>query len=267
MKFPSYILGCGLILLAAFVLAYEQVVVKRVIDGDTVELKDGRSVRLIGVDAPERTACGGLLSSLAEEATTYLEGKCLGQSVRLEYDQDTIDTYGRTLAYLYLDDGTLINAEIIRNGYGYADSLHEYEKRAEFSEIETTARQSQLGLWSPDVQALINAIEGPLSPNDIVCTTRTGDSYHRCNCYHLRQSCYRLTLADALAQRKIPCKVCWPVAPPIVVPVDTVYDTVQTETASSPGGAFPWLLVIVAIVSIAVGYGFGRLHRDRGRLR
>lgn len=53
MKFPHYILGCGLILVAAFVLASEQVDVKRVIDGDTVELEDGRSVRLIGVDCPD----------------------------------------------------------------------------------------------------------------------------------------------------------------------------------------------------------------------
>jgi micrococcal nuclease len=266
MKFPSYILGCGLILLAAFVLASEQVEVKRVIDGDTVELKDGRSVRLIGVDAPERTACGDLLSSLAEEATTYLEGKCLGQSVRLEYDQDTLDDHGRTLAYLYVEGGSFLNKELIQNGYGRANRKYPYGMQAEFFEAERVARDDQLGLWSPDVQALINAIEGPLSPNDIVCTTRTGDSYHRCNCYHLRQSCYRLSLADALGQGKTPCKVCRP-SVPTVVRVDTVYDTVQTETASSPAGAFPWLLVIVAIVSMAVGYGFGRLRRDRGRLR
>ena len=267
MKFPRYILGCGLILLAAFVLASEQAEVKRVIDGDTVELKDGRSVRLIGVNCPDPTACDQWLIEFCDEAKEFLRKLCEGKSVRLEYDRDTIDTYGRTLAYLYLDDETLINAEIIRNGYGYADSLHEYEKRAEFLEIEMAARQDLRGLWRPALKVRMEMLRRQSLQNDTVYVTDTGDKYHRRNCWHLKLSCTALSLADALALGKTPCKVCRPYAPPTMVRVDTVYDTVQAETASSPTGAFPWLLVIVAIVSIAVGYGFGRLRRDRGRLR
>lgn len=191
---------------------------------------------------------------------------CEGKSVRLEYDRDTIDTYGRTLAYLYLDDGTLINAEIIRNGYGYADSLHEYEKRAEFSEIETAARQGLRGLWRPALKAQMDTLRRQSLQNDTVYVTRTGDKYHRRNCFHLK-SCDSLSLAEALDSGYIPCKFCDPPAPLTMVRVDTVYQPAEGVAASCPAGAFPWLLVIVAIVSIAVGYGLGRLRRDRGRSR
>lgn len=67
----------------------------RVIDGDTVELDDGRTVRLLGVDAPEAgTICG-------EDATAFLSGFAY-RSVTVTGDptQDTVDRYGRTLAYL-----------------------------------------------------------------------------------------------------------------------------------------------------------------------
>ncbi|MCK4373218.1 MAG: thermonuclease family protein [candidate division Zixibacteria bacterium] len=252
MKFPSYILGYGLILLAAFVFASEQVEVKRVIDGDTVELKDGRSVRLIGVDCPERGGGSGLFKDFAEEVTGFLTGLCGGKSVRLEYDRDTIDTYGRTLAYLYLDDGTCVNKELVLRGYGHAPVKYPHRMLAEFLEAESTARAGQLGLWSVPTQSF--QLPKGVSDTITVYVTRYGAKYHRSDCDALTKTRMPLTLGQALANGYLPCGVCRPVAPVSLVRVDTVYDTVEGGGASKEGGSFPWVPVIIAVfAAIAAG--------------
>ena len=81
--------------------------VRQVIDGDTITVSGIGTVRLLGVDAPEKT--GGYRTSepFGDEATKFMKALLDGKVVRLEYDGERKDPYDRTLAYVYLEDGTL----------------------------------------------------------------------------------------------------------------------------------------------------------------
>ncbi|MDQ3123839.1 MAG: thermonuclease family protein [bacterium] len=122
-------------------------------DGDTITVDmNGMSerVRFIGVDTPETqdprfpVQCFGRVAS---EFTKSLIGE---DSVRLEADptNPNRDRYDRLLRYVYLPDGRLANAEIIKQGYGFAYTLFPFEKLEEFRGYERQAREQSLGLWS-----------------------------------------------------------------------------------------------------------------------
>ncbi len=104
--------------------------VDRVYDGDTIHLSTGEKVRLIGIDCPEsydnrklrRDArrTGESVESMirrGKAATAFTRGLVEHKSVYLRYDVERYDRYGRTLAYVYLPDGTFVNAEILRHGH------------------------------------------------------------------------------------------------------------------------------------------------------
>jgi micrococcal nuclease len=74
--------------------------------------------------------------------------------VTLDYDQANKhlghkDQYGRTLAYIFLEYGTLLNAEIIRQGYGHALRRYPFSRMEEFRRLEREAREQRRGLWTP----------------------------------------------------------------------------------------------------------------------
>lgn len=127
-------------------------VVERVIDGDTVELRDGRTVRYIGVDTPEvRRRRGGVWvrepEPYALEATEANRRLVEGKTVRLEFDVQPTDRYGRTLAYLYVGD-LFVNAELVRQGYAVPLTIPPNVKYADlFLEVAREAREAQRGLW------------------------------------------------------------------------------------------------------------------------
>ena len=91
----------------------------RVIDGDTIQLDGGERVRLIGVDTPEAVDPRRPVQYFGKEASAFTRRLAEGHTVRLEYGDESFDRYQRTLAYVYLEDGTFLNAEIIRQGYGF----------------------------------------------------------------------------------------------------------------------------------------------------
>jgi micrococcal nuclease len=83
----------------------ELVTVQRVVDGDTfIALAGARRfrVRLIGLDTPETVKPGTPIQCFGPEASTYAKGSLTGKLVRLVYDVDRYDRYGRTLAYVYM---------------------------------------------------------------------------------------------------------------------------------------------------------------------
>jgi len=123
-------------------------VVERVVDGDTIDLDGGERVRLIGVDTPELHHPNKPVEYFAREAAEFTRRLCLGKRVRLEYDQQDEDRYHRTLAYVYLEDGTFVNAEIIRQGYGFAYTRYPFAHLEEFRALEREAREARRGLWA-----------------------------------------------------------------------------------------------------------------------
>jgi micrococcal nuclease len=124
------------------------VTVQRVIDGDTLQLDTGTKVRLIGVDTPETKDPRKPIQHFGKEATAFTQRLVEGQRVRLAYDQQRQDKYGRTLAYVYLEDGTFVNAEIIEQGYGFAYTRFPFKYLEEFRRLEREAREGKRGLWA-----------------------------------------------------------------------------------------------------------------------
>lgn len=121
--------------------------VARVIDGDTIQLASGERVRLIGVDTPETKHPTKPVQWFGREATEFTTQLVQGKPVRLEYDQQARDRYCRSLAYVFLGDGTLVNAEIIRQGYGFAYTKYPFKRMDEFRQLEREAREQRRGLW------------------------------------------------------------------------------------------------------------------------
>jgi len=128
--------------------------VQRVVDGDTLMLGTGERVRLIGVYTPEAKHPNKPVEYFSKEASAFTQRLAEGKRVKLDYDQANNhlghkDQYGRTLAYIFLEDGTLLNAEIIRQGYGHAFTRFPFSRMEEFRRLEREAREQGRGLWAP----------------------------------------------------------------------------------------------------------------------
>ena len=124
--------------------------VTRVIDGDTVVIDNKEKIRLIGVDTPESVHPNKSVEYFAKEASAFTKQTCEGKVVKLEYDWQKYDKYGRTLAYVYLEDGTFINAEIVKQGYGFAYTKFPFKYMEEFKEYQRLAREEKRGLWKKE---------------------------------------------------------------------------------------------------------------------
>ncbi len=135
--------------------------VARVIDGDSLKLDNGESIRLIGIDAPEIEDNAKLKKDLIEHHLTksaelamgrraYLFTKRLveGKKVRLEFDKDRHDNYQRALAYVYLTNGIFVNAKIIAEGYAYPYPIKPDIKYAKLlNRFYKEAKENHRGLW------------------------------------------------------------------------------------------------------------------------
>jgi micrococcal nuclease len=132
-------------------------VVLKVVDGDTLDIRDdnrGRlRVRLLGIDTPETKKPGFTVACWGSEATEFAKTTMLGQRVALVTDptQDVTDRYGRTLAYLVRADGWDYSVEAARAGaarsYVYDD--HPVSRYDAIEAAETEAREAHRGLWGP----------------------------------------------------------------------------------------------------------------------
>jgi len=122
--------------------------VARVVDGDTIVLANGERIRYIGIDTPETKHPNKPVQYFGKEASEANRGLVEGKIVRLEYDVQRTDRYGRTLAYVYLQDGTFVNAWLVENGYAHVSTYPpnvRYQDR--FRELEQKAREAKTGLW------------------------------------------------------------------------------------------------------------------------
>lgn len=120
----------------------------RVIDGDTLELTGGRRVRLLGLDAPEMERDGQPADFLAHKAKAALAGLTLNRQVHLEYDRLHYDHYGRLLAYVFLPDRTLVNADLVRRGLARVYAIapnRRYQKDLLAAQQEAIA--AHRGIW------------------------------------------------------------------------------------------------------------------------
>lgn len=133
-------------------LPEQSLTVIRIVDGDTLALSDKKTVRLIGINTPEKD------QPYYTEAKNILSNLTFGKPVRLEKDVSDTDRYGRLLRYVYVDD-IFINLEMIQSGLAHAyayppDTAH----KEEFLSAERTAREQGIGLWKKS-SASVSLIE------------------------------------------------------------------------------------------------------------
>ena len=123
----------------------ETFLVTRVIDGDTIKLENGETVRYLLIDTPETTE--EPVDCYGREATERNRELVEGERVRLERDATDRDAYGRLLRYVYVD-GTMVQAQLVREGYGYVYSRQpDVKYLKELAVLEREAREQGLGLW------------------------------------------------------------------------------------------------------------------------
>lgn len=123
--------------------------VKRVVDGDTLQLADGTRVRLIGVNTPETVDPRRPVQAYGKEASEFTKKTLTGKDVLLDYDVERRDKYNRALAYVWLADGTFFNAELIRQGYAQTMTIPPNVRYADlFRRLEREAREARRGLWA-----------------------------------------------------------------------------------------------------------------------
>jgi len=140
---------------------YTNIYVKRVVDGDTIQLENGERVRFIGIDTPEMHESDKLyrdsqrteqdirtIKELGRRAYEFTRNLIEGKRVSLEFDVEKHDKYERLLAYVYLKDGTFVNAKIVEQGYASLMTIPPNVKHADlFLKLYQEARQNKRGLW------------------------------------------------------------------------------------------------------------------------
>lgn len=130
--------------------------VVKVVDGDTFVIeKEGREqkVRLIGVDTPESVHPNANKNiEQGKIASNYTKNLIEGKKVKIELDVETTDKYGRILAYVYLENGQMVNEILLQEGYAKLATYPPNVKYVEqFTQIQKQARQQQKGFWKEEI--------------------------------------------------------------------------------------------------------------------
>lgn len=127
--------------------------VSRVVDGDTIVVAisgELTKVRLIGVDTPESVAPSAYKENTPEgaEAAAFVTDLVEGQFVYLEYDTELKDQYDRTLAYVYLENGDMLQDLLLEQGLARTMTILPNNKyAAHFEELQNTAALEHQGFW------------------------------------------------------------------------------------------------------------------------
>ena len=129
--------------------------VTRVVDGDTIEVNYNgteEKVRLIGIDTPESVHPDEEKNSkYGEQASEYTKQLLEGKTVKLEFDVEERDSYGRLLAYVYVDD-IMVNKKLLEEGLAQIATYPPNVKYVdEFTKIQEEARENKKGFWAEDV--------------------------------------------------------------------------------------------------------------------
>lgn len=128
--------------------------VSRVVDGDTIYVASGgqsQDVRLIGIDTPETVDPDRPVGCYGPQASAFVKHWLTGRSVKLVYDRETHDKYGRFLAYVYVEGTRPVSVEQRLLRLGYARTLAippNTAHAAEYASIERAAALAGRGLWS-----------------------------------------------------------------------------------------------------------------------
>lgn len=161
--------------------------VKRVVDGDTIVLENDEHVRLLGVDTPELHHPSKPVQCFGKEAKAFTVAKIEGKKVKLEFEGPRKDRYGRTLAWVWYGDKFehLLNADLIREGYGFSFRKYPTSRLEELNRLEHQAREAGRGLWAPDACKDFGTAPAPgvvVGGQGEWCASKNSNVYHPCTC-------------------------------------------------------------------------------------
>jgi micrococcal nuclease len=173
--------------------------VRDVVDGDTIVLSSGESIRLIGIDAPEK------LSKYDRESTAMLKKLLEYGELSLTYDKQKYDRYGRTLAYVY-SDTLFVNKAMLDSGLAVVYFLQPNTRCfSEFVTAQKRARENGLNIWSE-----------PITDREpYYLATQSSFRFHRPDCASVKgRDQFELrkfsTREEALDSGLSPCRNCRP---------------------------------------------------------
>ena len=204
-----HIAGLGLfvalVLLSESTHASEWRTVKWVDDGDTVVLSDGVRVRYIGINAPEVAHEDRQAERFGPEARTFNRQMVYQRKVRLELDRERQDQYGRLLAYVFLEDGTFVNAEAVKGGYAYFV----------FRRPNTRHDKLLLGLQREAMAKRVGLWKGFTDHRGAYMGNRRSRRFHQPSCYWGKETAAENRILfesryDAFWAGYSPCKRCNP---------------------------------------------------------
>ncbi len=133
-----------------------EVKIKKIIDGDTIEMEDGRKLRYIGIDTPETVDPRRPDGCFGKEASEVNKQLVEGKEVRLEKDVSETDVFGRILRYVWVGD-VFVNDYLVRQGFAKAVSFPpDIKFQEQFRQAEAEARENKRGLWADGVCPLGN---------------------------------------------------------------------------------------------------------------
>lgn len=136
---PTQVLG---------IASEETFLVTKVIDGDTIRLESGQTIRYIGIDTPETVDPRQPVACFGAEASNKNKELVEGKEVVLEKDVSETDRYGRLLRYVYVD-GVFVNDYLVAQGFAYASSYPPDVKfQEQFVSAQKEARENNKGLWA-----------------------------------------------------------------------------------------------------------------------
>lgn len=196
---------------------------KHIIDGDTIVVDyNGRDekVRLIGINTPEIHHPEKGVEPYGFEAKRFVEELVRpGDTVKLEFDIQLRDKYGRLLAYVYLYDGRFLNALLVENGYAQVMTVPPNVKYQElFIKLQRDARENKRGMWNPVAIHESPGEKRHPSPMPRECNfvaSKVGSVFHKPDCEWAKKisewnrQCFN-TREDAIMAGKRACRVCRP---------------------------------------------------------
>ncbi len=181
------------------------------VDGDTIKVSSGETVRYIGVDTPETKHPTKPVQYFGPEASAFNTRLVAGRQIALEYDVGRRDRYGRLLAYVHVGDA-FVNADLVAGGYAqvltYPPNVR-YQQL--FSYLQQQAREAGKGLWG---QA--SSDENTAShPRGKYVGSVHSNIYHRPECkWAARISEANAVWFDSAAEARAagyrPCRACKP---------------------------------------------------------
>lgn len=138
----------------------ETATVSAVVDGDTIKLVDGRTLRYIGIDTPETVDPRRPIQCFGKEASDYNKVLVTGKTVYLEKDVSDTDRYGRLLRYVYLQSGEMVNEMLVRDGYAQSSAYPpDIKYQDKFDTLEAEARNKSIGLWGSCASEILPTLD------------------------------------------------------------------------------------------------------------